>query len=278
MPADPLTAVLQLLAAIESRDLVAVADRLHPEARWANVPHPAAAGREAVIAMLAPILTWSDEVRWEVVQAAAADDVAIVERVDRFAIGGNEHAVACNGVFRIDPGSGTVVEVRDYVDLAPWRERIGPVQRALAERPAREVVERHLAAVARRDPVAMAADYALGAELIRGADRHQGWRAIAGYFASVPDRLAGRDLRFGPVEGRRTTADHRGVGHRGGGPAGGSRERPPDGAGRSDRDPTRRAQRRRLLSHRSPPGRCTWRAGLLGCGPPLVVSRLPTVG
>ena len=200
MAADPLAAVHRLLAAIESRDLVAVADGLHPEASWANVPHPAARGREAVIALLAPILTWSDEVRWEVVAAAAAGDLAIVERVDRFVIGGGEHAVACNGVFRIDPGSGTVVEVRDYVDLGPWRERVGPVLQMLAERPALAVVERHLAAVDRRDPVAMAADYALDAELIRGADRHRGWRAIAAYFASVPERLAGRDLRFGLVE------------------------------------------------------------------------------
>ena len=203
MATDPLAAVHRLLAAIESRDLVAVADQLSVDATWANVPHPPAVGREAVIELLAPILTWSDEVRWDVVSAAVGGpggEVAIVERLDRFVIDGTEHAVACNGVFRVDPDSGTVIEVRDYADLAPWRARIGPVLQARAERPAIDVVERHLAAVDRRDPVAMAADYGLDAVLVRGGEEHRGWRAIARYFATVPERLEGSVLRFDRVE------------------------------------------------------------------------------
>ena len=68
------------------------------------------------------------------------------------------------------------------------------------DRPAEPVltVTRHLACVARRDPAAMAADYADDAVLSRGADEYRGRDAIERYFSAVPGRLAGRDLRFEP--------------------------------------------------------------------------------
>ena len=56
----------RLLVAIESRDLRAVHAALHPNATWQNVPQPAAELRPAVIALLANILCWSDQVRWDV--------------------------------------------------------------------------------------------------------------------------------------------------------------------------------------------------------------------
>lgn len=192
-------AVEHLLAAIESRDLRRIAASLHPDATWQNVPHPAAHGREAVVAMLAGIVCWSDAVRWDVVSATTAADVGWYERVDRFTIAGDEHAVRCNGVFTIDPRTGLVREVRDYVDLAEWRDRVAPVYEAMASRPTEAVVARHLAAVACREPVAMAADYALDATLERAGTRHVGWAAIADYFDDVPDRLGPNRLVFGDI-------------------------------------------------------------------------------
>lgn len=189
-------AVQRLFAAIESRDVRAIADALTPDATWQNVPHPPAVGRDAVLALLAPIVTWSDSVAWDVVSAGYDGATAWVERVDRFVIGGTEHAVRCHGVFTTREGQ--VAGVRDYVDLGEWRARIGPVYAALRERAPIDVVRRHLAAVAAGDPVAMAADYALDAELVRGANVHRGWRAIADYFHTVPDRLAGRNVEFDP--------------------------------------------------------------------------------
>ena len=77
-------------------------------------------------------------------------------------------AVACNGIFTIDPATQTVLSVRDYVDLGEWRSRVGPVLADFSRSltccgGAGDIV----AAVARRDPVAMAADYALNAVLER---------------------------------------------------------------------------------------------------------------
>ena len=197
----------RLLAAIESRDLRAVEGALAPSATWQNVPHAEVSGRDAVLEMLAGIITWSDRVRWDVISASYDGGTGWVERVDRFWIDGVEHAVRCNGVVRVDRDTDTVVEVRDYVDLGEWRARIRPVYKAMATRSPIAVVERHVDAVDRRDTVAMAADYALDAELRRGGECHQGWRAIADYFDTVPRRLGTSSLSFGAAatDGRLVT-------------------------------------------------------------------------
>ena len=63
--------------------------------------------------------------RWDVVTSAYDGDRAWLERVDRFWIDGQEYAIECNGVYTVDPASGLLDEVRDYVDLATWRQRLG---------------------------------------------------------------------------------------------------------------------------------------------------------
>jgi NAD(P)-dependent dehydrogenase (short-subunit alcohol dehydrogenase family) len=63
-----------------------------------------------------------------------------------------------------------------------------------------DVVRRHLRAVERLDLTGMSADYALGAVLQRGPDRHEGREAIARYFDGVPARLAGRSVEFRDVQ------------------------------------------------------------------------------
>ena len=189
-----------LLSAIESRDLRAIRNALHPSATWQNIPHAPVHGRESVMALLAGIVCWSDKVQWDVVSVVIENNVGWLERLDRFWLAGEEHSVACNGIFTIDPETQTVLSVRDYVDLGEWRSRVGPVLADLSGRSPAAVVERHRVAVERLDPVAMAADYALDAVLDRPGARYEGWYAIADYFDSVPSRLAGRQLTFGSME------------------------------------------------------------------------------
>ena len=193
-------AIDRLLVAIESRDLRAVHAALHPNAIWQNVPHPASEGRSAVMVLLANILCWSDQVRWDVISSSVDGEVGWYERIDRFWLRGEEHAVHCNGVFTIDPATDTVREVRDYVDLGEWRARVTPVLQSLATRSAEEVVSQHLSAVGTRDPIAMASDYALDAVLARPNADHTGWCEIADYFEIVPVRLKDREVVFGEVE------------------------------------------------------------------------------
>ena len=191
-------AVTALLSAIESRDLRAIGRCLSPQARWQNVPHPAAQGREAVVRFLAGIVTWADEVHWDIVTASYAEHRAWLERVDRFHLDGEWHDVRCNGVMEIDAG-GLVREVRDYVDLGEWRVRVQPALERLAARPPADVVARHLAAVCDGDVVSMAADYSVDAVLVRGEDMYRGWNAIADYFDGVPVRLGERAVTFDEV-------------------------------------------------------------------------------
>lgn len=178
-----------VLDAIESRDLDRVESRLAADASWQNVPHPAAVGRAGVIAMFERILPLCERVDWEIVSEAYGPGVAWLERIDHFWIDGERHSVACNGVFRVDTSAGVLRSVRDYVDLGEWRGRIVPVYDRRAREPARTVVERHLDAVRHRDVVAMAADYAADALLVRDGTAHDGRRAISAYFRTVPDRL-----------------------------------------------------------------------------------------
>lgn len=64
------------------------------------------------------------------------------------------------------------------------------------DRSVEEVAQAHLVAVESGDVVAMAADYAADAVLVRGADSFVGHAAIAAYFASVPERLGAARVVF----------------------------------------------------------------------------------
>ena len=125
-------AIETLLEAIESRDLRSVRRALHPTASWQNVPHPAAEGREAVIALLDGILCFSERVQWDVLRTSVDGTSASVERVDRFWLQGDEYAVACHGIFSVDIATRTVISVRDYVDVGEWQQRVSPMLSKMA--------------------------------------------------------------------------------------------------------------------------------------------------
>ena len=174
-----------LLQAIESRDLRAVRRALHPNACWQNVPHPAAEGRDAVISLLGGILCWSQRVQWDVLHIAIDGVSGSLERVDRFWLEGNEYAVACHGVFAVDAETGTVISVRDYVDLGEWRQRVNPVLEAMASRSSTEVVRGHLAALKRGAPLEVAGYFALDATLECPEGKVIGWDALADYYTAL---------------------------------------------------------------------------------------------
>lgn len=127
MPDEPTAtaerAVERLLAAVHDRDADAAGACFAPGARYRNVPHEPVVGPQGVADLLRPVLARSESVHWEVVTAAYAPGRAWLERVDRFRVDGVEHAVACNAVVEVDPGTGLITEFRDYLDLGEWRTR-----------------------------------------------------------------------------------------------------------------------------------------------------------
>lgn len=117
-------AVRRFLASVESRDPACVADCFTADASYRNVPHEPAIGPSAIEQLFRPILTRSERVVWDIVSAAYSPDTAWLERVDRFWIDGEEYRIECNGVARVDVGTGLLTEFRDYVDLGVWRQRL----------------------------------------------------------------------------------------------------------------------------------------------------------
>jgi limonene-1,2-epoxide hydrolase len=124
---DTSTIIESFLAAVAARDLDAILEHFAAEAVWRNMPHAPAEGHAGIRAMLAPILGRSTDVRWDVVTASYGEQRAWVERVDRFWIDGTEYAVECHGVIDIDPATGLITSLRDYVDLGEWRARLAAV-------------------------------------------------------------------------------------------------------------------------------------------------------
>jgi limonene-1,2-epoxide hydrolase len=113
----------RLLEAVHDRDADGVVACFVPDGSWQNVPHPSSLGRTAIRAVFDRILTRSERVQWDVVNAVYEPHRAWLERVDRFWIDGTEYAVECNGVFEVDEDAGLLVSVRDYVDLGLWRAK-----------------------------------------------------------------------------------------------------------------------------------------------------------
>src|SRR5687768_3441249 len=124
------TAVRRFLTSVESRDPAAVAACFTADASYRNVPHEPAIGAAAIEELFRPILTRSERVVWDIVSAAYSPDTAWLERVDRFWIDGVEYRIECNGVARVDVGTGLLTEFRDYVDLGVWRQRLDGVSLA----------------------------------------------------------------------------------------------------------------------------------------------------
>jgi len=117
--------IARFLHTVSSLDVDAIAACFAPDATYRNMPDPPRVGREPIRAMFAGVLAGADRVEWEVVSAAYSDDTAWLERVDHFWYDGRRCSIECNGVFRTDPGSGLLVEVRDYLDRATWTARRG---------------------------------------------------------------------------------------------------------------------------------------------------------
>lgn len=112
------------LAAVEARDLDGVLACFHDDASYAYaMPLPALSGRDAIGAMFGGLMKEAEAIRWDIVTCSVDGDRIWTERIDRFTFGGREVAIECMGLFEYS--DGRIRSVRDYVDMATWRERKG---------------------------------------------------------------------------------------------------------------------------------------------------------
>ena len=119
---EVLTAFLDTVAGNDADEIAAF---FAEDAVYTNVQAPSLVGRDAIREMFAKIASRASGMRWDVVSESYSDTTGWLERVDHFWMGEHQVSIECNGVFVVDPESGLITEVRDYVDFATYRERLG---------------------------------------------------------------------------------------------------------------------------------------------------------
>ena len=120
-PEEVVSAFMQEFDA-EHPDAQQLAGYFTEDAVYHNMPMEPAVGIEAVTEALAGVSQLTSK-GWEVVHQAAAGDVVLNERVDRFVIGDKEVAVLVCGVFELRDGK--IARWRDYFDLASFQAQMG---------------------------------------------------------------------------------------------------------------------------------------------------------
>jgi limonene-1,2-epoxide hydrolase len=115
-------ALTEFLAAVENRDVEALGACFTDDATYAfAVPLPPMVGRDAILGLFGPLLNDIESARFEIVGYTVDGDRVWTERIDRFVFAGREVFIECAGVFEL--AGGRIRAVRDYVDMATWRER-----------------------------------------------------------------------------------------------------------------------------------------------------------
>jgi limonene-1,2-epoxide hydrolase len=112
------------LDTVAGNDPDAIAACFAEDAVYVNVQAPPVVGRPAIREMFAKIASRASGMRWDVVSESYSETTGWLERVDHFWIGDHQVSIECNGVFVVDPASGLITEVRDYLDFATYRDRL----------------------------------------------------------------------------------------------------------------------------------------------------------
>ena len=110
--------VSSLIAAIERGDLDHALTHLTDDCEYDNVPFGKVVGREAIRAILAPLLARFDRVEWivhhQVTSGNLDHGIVMNERLDRFRAGKTWHEIRIAGLFVVRHGQISLW--RDYFD------------------------------------------------------------------------------------------------------------------------------------------------------------------
>ncbi|CAM2175481.1 limonene-1,2-epoxide hydrolase family protein [Burkholderia orbicola] len=108
------------IGAFEARDMDRIIAMTAPDIVYHNIPMEIVRGREAFKEVQAPFIGRCEEIRWEILRLAEAEDGAVLtERVDHFFMTRNRRiSVRVMGIFELR--DGLVAAWRDYFDLAEF--------------------------------------------------------------------------------------------------------------------------------------------------------------
>ena len=119
--ANAIEVVRDFCAAWEGRDQQRILDAFTDDGVYHNMPLDPAVGKAAIAALLGVILGPASDVKFEIKQIAAAGDVVLTERIDRFVMGGKTVELPVMGAFEVRDGK--IAAWRDYFDLATWTKQ-----------------------------------------------------------------------------------------------------------------------------------------------------------
>lgn len=121
---DPLTTVNSFLKAASARDYDTALGYLADDVEYQNMPLPAVTGHQAVRDTLEALLALGEGSEWIVHREAAAGNVVLNERTDRFLVGGKWLELPVAGVFEL--AGDKIVLWRDYFDLETIMKQMNP--------------------------------------------------------------------------------------------------------------------------------------------------------
>jgi limonene-1,2-epoxide hydrolase len=114
---DNIALVERFCAAWNKADVPTIIDFFTDDAVYHNMPIQPIQGKDAIKGMIEQFMAPFDGCDWEVLNIAAAGDVVLTERVDKF-LGAKQIELPVMGTFEIKDGK--IAAWRDYFDLAAW--------------------------------------------------------------------------------------------------------------------------------------------------------------
>jgi limonene-1,2-epoxide hydrolase len=121
---SPLETVARFCEAWSRLDLDEIVGFLSDDAIYHNIPLDPVTGRDAIRATVAGFTAGVDRVEFEVLHAAAAGDVVLNERVDRFFTPDRTIELPVMGTFEV--AGGVITAWRDYFDLNQFMTQLTP--------------------------------------------------------------------------------------------------------------------------------------------------------
>ena len=99
-------------------DIAKIVDYFTDDAIYHNMPIQAVQGKDAIKGLIEQFTAAFETGDWEVKNIAAAGDVVLTERIDRFIGQEKSMSLQVMGVFELS--GGKISAWRDYFDMAEW--------------------------------------------------------------------------------------------------------------------------------------------------------------
>ena len=116
--ADNIDLVRRFCAAWATGDIAQIVAFFADDAVYHNMPIQPIQGKDAIKGVIEQFTAPFERAEFEIKQIAAADDVVLTERVDRFFGGDKKVELPVMGAFELR--GGKIAAWRDYFDLAAW--------------------------------------------------------------------------------------------------------------------------------------------------------------